>query len=138
MVFMRHLGSILATLMLIVASCSSALAEEPETLKATLTKGSVAEVMVDFGDVPYSKCVTKSIIIENDTDAPIVLLDYDTTCRCTWLTLPKTAIAPKKSAEVTITFDSRGEWGSVGNFLSIETANKSCKVAVWMSADIVR
>ena len=136
MVFMRHLGSILATLMLIVASCSSALAEEPETLKATLTKGSVAEVMVDFGDVPYSKCVTKSIIIENDTDAPIVLLDYDTTCRCTWLTLPKTAIAPKKSAEVTITFDSRGEWGSVGNYMEITTSHDSAPIVLWIGAEI--
>ena len=135
---MRCLGSIIASLMLIAASCSSALAEEPTPLEAKLAKGSVAEVMVDFGEVPYSKCVTKSFTIENGTNAPIVLLAYDTTCRCTWLTLPKTAIAPNESAEVTITFDSRGEWGSVGNFLSIETSNKSCKVAVWMSAEIVR
>lgn len=136
---MKLLGSIIATLMLIIASLNILHAEEPnDRLSAELAEGSVTEVLVDFGDVKYSDTVNRTIVLKNTTDSPIVLLDYDTTCRCTWLDLPKKAIAPNKSAEVTITFDSRGEWGSVGNYLSIETSNEKCKVAVWMCAEIAR
>lgn len=136
---MRVFGSIVATLMLIVASCNTLLAEEPNgALSAELAEGSVAEVLVDFGDVKYSECVSRTIVLKNTTNSPIVLLSYETTCRCTWLELPKRAIAPNESGEVTITFDSRGEWGSVGNYLSIETSNEKCNVAVWMCAEIVR
>jgi hypothetical protein len=136
---MRVFGSIVATLMLIVASCNTLHAEEPnDALSAELAEGSVAEVLVDFGDVKYSECVSRTIVLKNTTNSPIVLLSYETTCRCTWLELPKRAIAPNESGEVTITFDSRGEWGSVGNYLSIETSNEKCNVAVWMCAEIVR
>lgn len=136
---MRSLGLIFATLVLIATTCNSTHAEEPNNaLTAELCEGGVAEVMVEFGDVTYSECVTKRIIIENKTTSTIAILDYSTTCRCTWLDLPNKAIAPNGSVEVTITFDSRGEWGSVGNYLSIETSNESCKVAIWMSAEVVR
>jgi hypothetical protein len=35
---------------------------------------------------------------------------------------------------VVLTFDSRGEWGSVGNFLEVATSNPECGFVVWMSA----
>lgn len=105
-------------------------------IEAEIKRDTVCEVLVDLGCVRYSDTVVKNIRLVNKTDAPIALLDYQTTCRCTWLTLPNTAIAPNDYADIELTFDSRGEFGSIGNFLSIETSDESVEVVVWMSADI--
>lgn len=109
---------------------------EYQGIEAELRSGSVCEVIVDLGSVPYSATATKQIRLTNCTEQPIVLLDYETTCRCTWLTLPTTPVAPNSYADVELTFDSRGEFGSVGNYLSITTSDEQCKVAIWMSAEI--
>lgn len=135
---MNLVGKIVATIALLLTAGVCAMAEEPHGLRGDLTEGKVAEVMVEFGDVKYSDTVTRTITFKNTTNTPIALLDYEATCRCVWLDLPKRAIGVGEEGVVTITYDSRGEWGSVGNYLSIETSNKSVKVAIWMSAEIVR
>lgn len=109
---------------------------EFQGIEAELQSSSVCEVMVDLGVVPYSATATKLIRITNRTEQPIVLLDYETTCRCTWLTLPTTPIAPNAYADVELTFDSRGEFGSIGNYLSITTSDEQCEVAIWMCAEV--
>ena len=105
-------------------------------IEAEIKRDTVCEVLVDLGRVYYSDTVVKNIRLINKTDAPIALLDYQTTCRCTGLTLPNTAIAPNDYADIELTFDSRGEFGSIGNFLSIETSDESVDVVVWMCAEI--
>ena len=129
---------VIATLALMVATSWSAMADNDERLYGELKEGTVCEVLVEYDCVTYGKTVSHTIYIKNCTTTPIALLDYTTTCRCTWLELPRKAIAPNEEGEVTITFDSRGEWGSVGNYLSIETSNKECEVAIWMGAEIIR
>ena len=132
------LRGIIIALCMVVASSWSAIADNDERLYGELKEKEVCEVIVDYGNVTYGKMVSHTIYIKNCTETPIALLDYTTTCRCTYMELPRKAIAPNEEAEVTIIFDSRGEWGSVGNYLSIETSNKECKVAIWMGAEIVR
>ena len=111
-------------------------AEEPkiEVLVAELSVGVTSEVLVDFGSVEPRSVVSRDICIVNTTDEPIVLLDYDTTCRCTTLEFERKPIAAGEETIAVLTFDSRGEWGSVGNFLSVTTSNEECAMVVWMSA----
>lgn len=106
----------------------------PEVLKAELAEGYTAEVIAEFGVVEARSVVDMPIRVKNNTDEPIVLLDYSTTCRCTTLALPRTAIEAGGECEVALTFDSRGEWGSVGNFLEVTTSNPECGFVVWMAA----
>ena len=108
----------------------------PEELVAELTIGAASEVLVELGAVAPRSITTRDIRIVNTTDAPIVLLDYETTCRCTTLDFPRTPIAAGGEVVAVLSFDSRGEWGGVGNFLSIETSNEECAVVVWMSAEV--
>lgn len=110
--------------------------EVAEVLVAELTEGATSEVLADFGVVEPRSISSLDIRIVNTTDSPIVLLDYETTCRCTTLEFDRTPIAAGGETVAMLTFDSRGEWGSVGNFLSIETSNEECAVVVWMSAHI--
>ncbi len=113
---------------------ASDMAAEPVVLEAELAEGYTAEVIAEFGVVEARSVVEMPIRVKNNTDEPIVLLDYSTTCRCTTLTLPRTAIEAGGESEVTLTFDSRGEWGGVGNFLEVETSNPECGFVVWMAA----
>lgn len=106
----------------------------PEVLKAELAEGYTAEVIAEFGVVEARSVVDMPIRVKNTTNEPIVLLDYSTTCRCTTLALPRTAIEAGGECEVVLTFDSRGEWGSVGNFLEVTTSNPECGFVVWMAA----
>lgn len=105
-------------------------------LTATISKDSLCEVILDYGDVPYGATATEHIRFTNDTLEPIALLNYTATCRCVWIDLPSKAIAPGEYGEVAVHFDSRGEFGSVGNYLTIETSDSGCKVAIWMSAEV--
>ena len=106
----------------------------PEVLSAELAEGYTAEVIAEFGVVEARSVVDMPIRVKNTTNEPIVLLDYSTTCRCTTLALPRTAIEAGGECGVVLTFDSRGEWGSVGNFLEVTTSNPECGFVVWMAA----
>lgn len=103
---------------------------------AELRQGEVAEVLIELGEVKYSTTTVRDIRVINRTDSPIVLLDYEATCRCVWLELPRTAIAAGEDAIVKFYYDSRGEFGSIGNYISISTSDSECNIAVWMGAEI--
>ena len=94
------------------------------------------EVVVDLGYVQPSAIVEESIRLTNLSDTPIVLLDYSTQCRCMWLEFERTPIAPNESCDITLTFDSRGEWGSVGNYMEITTSCDSAPIVLWIGAEI--
>lgn len=134
----------LALLLCVVAcgskqtSKSSETVEEttPEVLVAELTEGSTCEVLADFGIVEPRAVEALPIRVINTTEEPIVLLDYTTTCRCTTLDMQRTPIEAGGECEVMLTFDSRGEWGGVGNFLDITTSNPECGFVIWMAATI--
>lgn len=106
-------------------------------LSAEIRTDSVTELLVEFGDVPYSSVAVKQVRLKNTTDTPLALVDYRATCRCTWIELPQQAIAPNEWAEAEVKFDSRGEFGSVGNYIEVSTSDERCIIAVWMSADVI-
>lgn len=108
----------------------------PEVLVAELAEGYTAEVLADFGVVEPRSVVDMPIRVINNTDESIVLVDYSTTCRCTTLELPRAAIEAGGECEVVLTFDSRGEWGGVGNFLDVTTSNSECGFVIWMGATV--
>lgn len=117
----------------VVAEVASGDAEE---LVAELAVGATSEVVVDFGVVEPRSIAEREIRVVNQTDNPLVLLDYSTTCRCTTLEFDRKPISPGGEAVVVLTFDSRGEWGSVGNFLEITTSNPECGFVIWMGATV--
>lgn len=105
-------------------------------LKAEIKRDSLCEVLVELGSVAYSTTAEKSIRFTNLTDAPLALLDFSTTCKCTWLELPNKPIEVGKSADVKVVFDSRGEYGSIGNYLSVKCSDERANIAIWVSAEV--
>ena len=96
----------------------------------------VCEVVVDLGAVMRSSTVSQTIRIVNKTTTPLVLLDYTTQCRCMWLDFERDPIAPNESVDIVLTFDSRGEWGTVGNYMEITTSTESAPIVLWIGAEI--
>lgn len=105
-------------------------------LRAEIKRDSLCEVLVELGSVAYSTTAEKSIRFTNLTDAPLALLDFSTTCKCTWLELPNKPIEVGESADVKVVFDSRGEYGSIGNYLSVKCSDERANIAIWVSAEV--
>ena len=105
-------------------------------IEAIVRTDSVTEVLVELGDVRYSELATKSIRLHNPTTSPLSLLEYQATCRCTWINLPTTSIPAGEYGEAEVVFDSRGERGSVGNYIDITTSDPRCRIGVWISANV--
>lgn len=96
----------------------------------------VCEIIIDFGNVPRSSTTTKKIRITNKSNNVLVLTDYSTQCRCMWLNFDREPIAVGDSVDITLSFDSRGEWGSVGNYMEITTSQDK-PIVVWIGAEIL-
>lgn len=105
-------------------------------LRAEIKRDSLCEVLVELGSVAYSTTAEKSIRFTNLTDAPLALLDFTVTCKCTWLELPNKPIEVGESADVKVVFDSRGEYGSIGNYLSVKCSDERANIAIWVSAEV--
>ena len=103
---------------------------------ADIRTDSITEFIVELGQVPYSALATETIRVRNTTDKPLSLVEYRATCRCTWIELPLQPIAPDAWGEAEIFFDSRGEFGDVGNFIDISTSDERCRIGVWISAEV--
>lgn len=96
----------------------------------------VCEVLVDIGYVRASSTTVTNIRIINHSTTPLVLIDYSTQCRCMWLDLNREPIAPSDKCDIKLSFDSRGEWGSVGNFMEITTSNTTSPIVLWIGAEV--
>ena len=95
----------------------------------------ICEVLVDFGDVTPSSTVVKNIRIVNRCTTPLILLDHTTQCRCMWLEYSREPISEGTYTDVELTFDSRGEWGTVGNYMEITTSSGR-PIVLWIGAEI--
>lgn len=118
------------------AAEATATEERFQGIAAEIRGDSLCELLVDIGNVPYSATVVKSLRLTNATDSPLVLVDYSTQCRCMWLEFDRSPIAEGDSRDIELYFDSRGEWGSVGNYMEITTSRDDAPVVLWISAEV--
>lgn len=106
-------------------------------LSAEIRTDTITEFIVEMGEVSYANVATEHLRIKNTTKKPLSFTSYKATCRCTWVELPYHPIAPNEWGEIELKFDSRGEWGTVGNFVDIVTSDERCRIAIWMSAEVI-
>ena len=104
-------------------------------IEAVYDGNAVCEVLVDMGFVSRSSTATETIRITNRCTTPLVLVDYSTQCRCMWLEYSREPIAENEYRDIELVFDSRGEWGSVGNYMEITTSGEH-PIVLWIGAEI--
>lgn len=92
----------------------------------------------DFGTLAQGKKVQHTFKIRNSGDAPLQIKQLHADCGCTAAKPSTTQIAPGKSAEIDVTFDSTGFSGKVHKTVVMTTnASKLPTYTFNMSADIV-
>ena len=73
----------------------------------------------DFGDITQGDKVEHVFKLENTGNAPLVISNVAATCGCTVPSWPKEPIAPGKSAEIKVSFNSAGKMGKQNSVVRI-------------------
>jgi hypothetical protein len=75
--------------------------------KATQTTMEILPARHDFGVIPKEKPVSKTFIIKNTGDNPLVINDAKASCGCTVPKRPEEPIMPGETGELEVTFTSK-------------------------------
>ncbi|MFZ1454817.1 MAG: DUF1573 domain-containing protein [Saprospiraceae bacterium] len=98
---------------------NAAIAADPNAPAATpvptgpLTSIKFEQMSYDWGTVMDGEKVTKIFKFKNTGKEPLIITKANATCGCTVPDWPKDAIAPGKSGEIKVVYDSKGK-GAVG------------------------
>ena len=91
---------------------------------------------VRFGRLGSGEIAQLRIWLANDASRPVAVASYRRSCGCTSLEFDFQPIAPGDARQVTLTFDSRGEWGWQLKTLDISLAGAQQPLRLLVEADI--
>lgn len=98
----------------------------------------VVEGNYNFGTIPQGKKVQHSFIIRNSGDATLQIKDLNASCGCTAAKPSASLIAPGKSAEIQVIFDSANFSGKVRKSIAVVTnAGKTPSFTLNLDGNIV-
>jgi len=81
----------------------------------------VSELEWDFGYIPKGATVTHRFVLTNVGDKPMKIVKVKPACGCTNAPLTKDLLQPGESADLEITFNSRGFTGKANKSVNINT-----------------
>lgn len=85
--------------------------QEPAAPAGPTTTITFPEDRFNYGTIKAGEKVKHTFKFKNTGNEPLVLSDARSTCGCTVPTWPREPIAPGKSGEITVEFDSSGKGG---------------------------
>lgn len=77
------------------------------------------EKSIDFGDITQGDKVSHTFELTNSGTAPLVISNVAATCGCTIPSWPKEPIAPGKTAEIQVSFNSTGKMGKQNSVVRV-------------------
>jgi hypothetical protein len=80
---------------------------------------SFKENSVDFGDIVQGQKVEHTFVLTNSGKSPLIISNVAATCGCTVPSWPKEPVAPGKSAEIKVSFNSAGKIGKQNSVVRI-------------------
>lgn len=75
----------------------------------------------DFGTINPGDVVNTTFQFQNEGDSPLIITNVDVTCGCTTPKYPKQPIAPGKSADIEVGFNSKGKSGNFYKAITIHS-----------------
>lgn len=111
---MKKLGVLLTVFALVFAF--SANAQEQSQSGAEIT---FKEKSIDFGDITQGDKVEHTFELTNTGSAPLIISNVAATCGCTVPSWPKEPIAPGKTSEIKVSFNSAGKMGKQNSVVRI-------------------
>lgn len=95
------------------------------------------ETEYNFGDIKQGEVAEHVFTFKNTGTAPLVLSNVLTTCGCTASEWPKEPIAPGKSAQIKVTFNSTGKMGVQNKVVTIISNAVNAQEQVKMIGNII-
>ena len=80
---------------------------------------SFKENSIDFGDITQGQQVAHTFVLTNTGKQPLIISNVAATCGCTVPSWPKEPVAPGKSAEIKVSFNSAGKVGQQNSVVRI-------------------
>lgn len=77
------------------------------------------EKSIDFGDLTQGDKVSHTFQLTNTGTAPLIISNVAATCGCTVPSWPKEPIAPGKTVEIQVSFNSTGKMGKQNSVVRI-------------------
>ena len=95
------------------------------------------ETEYNFGDIQQGEKVEHVFTFENTGTQPLVLSNVMTTCGCTATDWPRDPIAPGKSADIKVVFNSAGKMGRQNKVVTIVSNAVNSQEKVTMVGNVL-
>lgn len=105
----------------------------------TLSDSSLEAIVADtlsLGRMQQGELLKQRIRLVNECSEPIVISHHRTTCGCTEAEYERQPIGVGESADITISYDSRGEWGWRMQLLELTLARKDYPIKIYIDAEV--
>lgn len=110
--------------------------EAPAKPVGPLTKIEFKESEFDFGNLTSGETATHTFKFKNAGKEPLVISNAKGSCGCTVPTWPKEPIAPGKSGEIQVKFDSKNKTGKQSKNVTITANTEPANTVLKISADV--
>jgi len=77
------------------------------------------EKSINFGDITQGDKVSHTFTFTNSGNSPLIISNVAVTCGCTATNWPKEPIAPGKTSEISVSFNSAGKMGAQNSVIRI-------------------
>jgi hypothetical protein len=77
----------------------------------------------DFGRVKQGEVLKHDFQLKNETNDILEINSIHTSCGCTASQAGKKSLTPQESTTISVTFNSKGYWGAVEQFVYVNTDN---------------
>jgi hypothetical protein len=123
------------------ATTTSATATDPtampsETPSGPTTTVTFSEERFNFGTVTAGEKVQHNFKIKNTGKEPLIITNASSSCGCTVPEWPKEPIAPGKSSEIKVVFDSNGKSGAQSKRVTIVANTNPPESFIYLEGDV--
>ncbi len=119
-----------------IANAASTKATEPAKPVGPLTDLKFTEETFDFGNLTAGEKASHTFKFKNTGKEPLVISNAKGSCGCTVPKWPKEPIAPGKSGEIEVTFDSKGKKGKQTKNVTITANTDPANTIIKIIADV--
>lgn len=123
------------------ANTTSATATDPTAMTSETPSGPTTTVVFseerfNFGTVAAGEKVQHNFKIKNTGKEPLIISNASSSCGCTVPEWPKEPIAPGKSGEIQVVFDSNGKSGAQSKRVTIVANTNPPESFLYLEGDV--